>query len=398
MPSKSIRTEARWGGLALTAMVVLMAQPMVACRADLPRPVDVATTPKTDAASDARDARAAGDTASDMRTGTSDAAAAEAGTEVASDAPPDAPLTSPDVAVAVDTAAPPDTAPPPMDTPAPAPDMSVTPGACGTATPDVSPLTGVEALSIGRDGTMYFAQSGANAGYVGRLRPGVAPEPRWLAIPNGATIWGLVTDDSRQRLYVASASGHLVHSVNLGGANPTLQVLSREVHEPDDLVIGPGGQLYFADSDNHIYRLTPGGELFRVTTSSFGGNQASALAFAPGGDLLVGTVNNGPVLRLEVTPGTERARSTFGAFRGHARALAVDAQGNVYVVNQIPGSESQVMRIAGDGSGPALVTTGPALTSLAFGRGALGCNQLYVGSRSGPMLRVNTAVGGFPVP
>jgi hypothetical protein len=285
-----------------------------------------------------------------------------------------------------------DLPPPPADLPPPAP------AGCGSMAPDVSAIANLDALTIAKDGTIYFAQAGTPNGWVGRLRPGAAAEPRWVSVPEGGMLWGLTTDDSRQRLYVASASGHLVHYVSLTAAQPTLQVLTREVDEPDDLVVGPGGEIYFADSDNHLYRVSPSGSLNRVTTRTFAGNQATGLAFAADGTLLVGTMNTGPLFKLTLASGTELARANLGTFRGFARSLVVDAMGGLLVINQLPAAEAQVVRVGADGSGGGVLTTGSNLTALAFGRGALSCTDLYIASKTGPLRKIAAPVPGPAIP
>jgi hypothetical protein len=368
------------------------------CRPDMMEPAPGVCPDRPDGAADASDVRKDGPPdlgdgggepgdgggAPEVVGGGADAAPPE----VAGDAPPaDGPPLGLDVA-------PPDL-PTPPDLP---PDLPVQPTGCGAQAPDVSGIANVDALTIGRDGTIYFAQAGTPDGWIGRLRPGAAPEPRWVSVPQGGMLWGLGTDDSRQRLYVTSASGHLIHFVALGAAQANLQVLTRDVDEPDDPVIGPGGQIYFADSDNHLYRVSPAGELERVTTRTFGENRATGLAFAPDGSLLVGTMANGPLYKLVLTSGTEASRSTLGPFRGFARSLALDSQGGLLVINQVPASESQVVRVGPDGSGGGVVATGTALTGLAFGRGALSCSDLYLASKTGPLRRVTATVPGPPSP
>ena len=307
-------------------------------------------------------------------------------------APGDAPAIDAPPVVAAD---------PPADGPAADLPIDAPPVAagCGSEAPDLSLITNIDALTIGRDGTLYFAQSGTPNGWIGRLRPGgAAAELRWVSVPNGATLWGLATDDARQRLYISSASGHVIHYVATAAAQPTLQVLTRDVDEPDDLAVGPGGTIFFPDSDNHIYRVTPGGELERVTSGTFGGNRSTAVAFSATGQLLVGTLGNGPIHRLSLTSGAETMRGPFGSFRGFAVSLAVDSQGGVLAINQVPGSESQVLRFGADGVAGAVVATGPALTAMAFGRGALSCRDLYLASKTGPMRRASTGIAGPPAP
>ena len=311
--SDSTATGGRWpvmAGLAIWLMGALVA---TGCRPDMEVPapgIDPATAPRDGTAGETRDGGDARDGVAGQNSGDApgdaggdagdpaDGGDDGGGVEVTGD---DAPM---DTAPVLDVAV--------MDSPPPpdlAPDLPVLPSGRGGQAPDVSGITNLDALTIARDGTIYFAQAGTPSGWIGRLRPGAAPELRWVSVPEGAMLWGLTTDDSRQRLYVASASGHLIQFVALGGNQPSLQVLTREVDEPDDLAVGPGGEIYFADSDNHLYRVSPGGELNRVTTRTFGTNQATGLAFTTDGSLLVGTMAGGPVYKLGVASGTEQQRA-----------------------------------------------------------------------------------------
>jgi hypothetical protein len=155
----------------------------------------------------------------------------------------------------------------------------------------------------------------AELGWVGRLRPGAAPETRWLAVAQGAQLWGLAVDSMRQRLYVSSASGHMIHQVSLSAAAPVLMPFTRDVDEPNKLAVGPGGVVFFADSDTKIYRVQPSGDLYEVSRD-FGGNAAAGVAFGKAGELPVGTLSNWPIFKLVIAGGVETSRTMVGSFRG----------------------------------------------------------------------------------
>src|SRR5688500_943626 len=104
MPSlmSSMSTRACWCAWFLAALAV------TACRSDLPAPVNVATTPRPDAATDAR---TGGDAAGDARG--SDAGSDADGSATATDGGVDLSSDAPGEALALDTA------PPSLDVAAP---------------------------------------------------------------------------------------------------------------------------------------------------------------------------------------------------------------------------------------------------------------------------------------
>ena len=298
----------------------------------------------------------------------------------------------------VDMALPVDMPPPPPDMPPPPPDMPPARPGCGSERPDISGIVNANGLAIGMDGTIYFTQAAAPVGWVGRLRPGMAVEARWVSIPDGAQLWGLAVDSMRQRLYVASASGHIIHQIALGGATPTLTPFTRDVDLPNKLAIGAGGVVYFADSDTKVYRVMPSGDLYEAS-KTFGNNAAAGLAFTKTGDLLVGTLSNGGLYKLTIVGGNEGTRTPLGSFRGWTEAIALDENGRIYLsTHGATGAESRVIRLEADGSGPMPLLDGPAFRGLAFGRGALDCRDLYVASQSGPLRRITTDAYGLPLP
>jgi hypothetical protein len=372
----------------------LLLPPAAGCRDDLtaPRSPDTDTTPLPDGG-DARPPDSAGveggagdATASDTAPGAPDATPADAVT------PGDAPPASADLA--------PDLPPPPPDMPPPPDAPPVGPG-CGTQRPDISGVTNTDGLAIGTDGTIYYTQAGTPTGWVGRLRPGAPPEPRWVAVPGGGQLRGLAVDGARQRLYVSSAVGHMIHQVALDSPQSVLRQFTRDVHEPDDLAVGPGGDVYFPDSDTKIYRVSPAGELETATPQAFAA-PTTAVAFARSGaafgDLFVGTSNtSSAIFRIAITAGVERSRAPFGDYRGAVQGLAFDQQGRLYLTR--PGVQgAELFRVDADGKNLVQVAAGPNLRSLAFGRGVLDCRDLYVASLSGPLLRVTVDVPGAMVP
>jgi hypothetical protein len=74
-------------------------------------------------------------------------------------------------------------------------------------------------------------------------------------------------------------------------------------------------------------------------------------------------------------------------------------RGRLYLATYAPaGMEARVVRIASDESGAIQITAGIRFSSMAFGRGALGCQDLYIASPAGSMIRFESDVPGLPLP
>jgi hypothetical protein len=299
-----------------------------------------------------------------------------------------------------------------VDVTAPLPEVGVdagteviieVPAGCGQQRPDVSQIQGADGLAIAPDGTIYYTQGAATAageGFVGRMRPGEAAEPRWLPIPLGAQLWGLALDEARQRLYVLAATSKSIHHVDVsqpGAAAGPLATLATGLESPNDIAVGPDGHVYYsAQTDRNIYRLSPTGARSMVTTSPTHARLApSGVAFAPDGTLLVGNAGVGPILRLTLAGGVEQSRRPHGHLHTWANGMVEDSRGRLYVVTYSPTSEGRVLLITEDESTAIQVAAGASFGSLAFGRGALDCRDLYIAAPSGPLLRLTTDAAGW---
>lgn len=263
-------------------------------------------------------------------------------------------------------------APAPTDTPVPS-DAPI--GACGTGRPTISGITGTEGLVIAADGTIYFSQSGA----VGRMRPGMAPELRWVLLGAGTgTVWGLAIDAPNHRMYAGVPGGTgLIYSIDLSATTPTATALGFAAGGANGLTMGSDGFLYYSDfGGGNVYRVSSAGTRTRVTTSAIA--QPNGVAFGPDGALYVDSYGAGQVLRLVLTAGMESARSTVLTGAGSPDGLAFDATGAIYVSNNAGG---QVYRYNADGTGRTTLLTGVgAAANIEFGAGALNCTDIYVAS------------------
>jgi hypothetical protein len=274
------------------------------------------------------------------------------------------------------------------------PDAFVPPAGCGTGTADVTGIDNADGVQVDTDGTVYFLSDDAVHSYVGRIRPGQAPEPRWVRVDNSPTTWGLALDSARKRLYVlvVDGQGALVAFDNITGAPVGSQFVTG-INNGNDVVVAPDGAVYYSQQGNrHVYRVPPeGGAPALVTMTPVGSNvlnQApAALAIAPDGSLLVGLERGGPIYKLTLAAGREVGRAPLGSWMGWANGLAHDRRQRLYVAMYDDTAPRAVVRLEADGSAIP-ITTGSRFSSIAFGRGALDCRDLYVADPNGPMRRV----------
>jgi sugar lactone lactonase YvrE len=278
-------------------------------------------------------------------------------------------------------------------------DLGPAPGNCGLGRPDLSMLTATSAMAVARDGTIYFAQAMGTDGFIGRLRPSGPPAMalslRLVRIPNGSRLSGMAIDNSRNVLYVASASRGAVHRINLAVNPPTTSDLVIGV-APNDLAWNGGtdGNLYYSDqNDRRIYRLSLIGMRTPVTANPLT-DVPAGLAFGPGGDLFVGSATAGPITRIALAAGVEQSRTRHGSYNGVADGLAFDGANRLYVTAYAATGDSQLVRLDAGGNSPMTIATGGQLSSLSFGQGGLDCRDLYVTARPGAMLRVPVDVPG----
>ena len=255
-----------------------------------------------------------------------------------------------------------------------------------------------DGLAIAPDGTIYYTRAGQPEAWVGRLRPGGAPASTWVRIPGpGVRLWGLALDSRRNRLFVAAGSAQTIFQVDLSLEPPAVRPLIDGLMLPNDLAVDGEGNVYFSErGDGKIHRVTPAGARNEVTPSSLGPqNSPGGLAFGPDGALYAGTFN-GPIMRIELAGGVERSRAPWGDFMDRANGLAFDARGRLYVGTFSPTDDALLVRIDDGEGGPVEIQEGPHFSSMAFGRGALDCRDLYVALPSGPMRRIETDTPGSP--
>lgn len=144
-----------------------------------------------------------------------------------------------------------------------------------------------------------------------------------------------IVTDAMGNIYVADTDNHLIRKITPNGTVSTVAgttqgdvngtTATAKIYQPNDVAIDAAGNLYIADSGNHkIKKITTGGVVSTLAGADYGG-----------------TAKNGP--------------AASAIFQGPS-ALAIDGGGNIYVADM---SNSQIRKISTDG----MVTTVAGTTS-----------------------------------
>jgi sugar lactone lactonase YvrE len=256
---------------------------------------------------------------------------------------------------------------------------------------------GADGLAIDTDGTIYLLTDDTKNSYVGRIQPGRAYEPKWLTVVASPTTWGLALDSARRRLYVlvVDGPGALVAFDDIDGT-PQGRMVVTGLSNPNDVVVDSDGTVYYTNQgDRHIYAVSvDGGPAVRLTNTPLGDatqkQMPSALTLDVNEDLIVGLEPGGPLYKITLEGMSEQTRTTYGTWTGWANGLTFDRSGRLYVGIYDDTNPRDVVRLESDGS-TKVITSGGRFSSLAFGRGALDCRDLYVTDPFGPMRRVHVA-------
>jgi hypothetical protein len=272
---------------------------------------------------------------------------------------------------------------------------------CGTDRPSVANIVEADGLAVALDGTIYYSTSDELHGYVGRLRPQHALEPAWQRLDNQPITWGLALDTARKKLYFASDT--TIFGFDLAFDPPLRFPVAAKLTDINDLVVAPDGSLFLTvQSDRFVYRVDPTSSAMAVKVSTTALGTAAiapaALAFGADGTLFVGMAGRSGIVRIVLDGVTEKSRATFGGFTGWANGLAFDRSGRLYVAPWDDTLDTEITLLSPTGATTGKVAIKGRFASMAFGRGALNCRDLYVASPLGPMTRVETDTPGLPAP
>jgi sugar lactone lactonase YvrE len=201
-------------------------------------------------------------------------------------------------------------------------------------------------------------------------------------------------------LYVAtpnSPGGGAIWEIDTDAADAEATILYPAAGSANGLTVGPDGAVYYSDfQGDQVYRVDSSGSRTTVTTTAI--DSANGVLFDPDGTLLVLSYSSGDVLRLTLDVDheeTDRDVVVDGGEidTGSPDGLARDELGRHYVTDNGGG---RVLRFdpAWTDAEPLLDGVGSA-ANMAFGRGALACDDLYVTS-SGAMRRIAAGASGVP--
>lgn len=256
-------------------------------------------------------------------------------------------------------------------------------------------------------GNLYF--SDFNAAQLFRVAPdGGTPQPVRnvsQAIGNGFRDNVILT--ATPSLGGAANTGAFVQTFSDGGAGPNLP--TAPAVSPNDLVVGPAGNLYFTDPryqatvgvPTGLYRMNPAGMVTLI--KDFVAAKVNGIAYYPTTlTLYVGTTTPKGVVKYtvaidgSVAAGTEMPFLNAAAIADDPDGLAVDVGGNVYVAEAQAGGGAngrvEVFNPAGQKLGE-IPFPGRRPTGVAFG-GADG-KTLYVTTQTA-VFRYASRCAGVP--
>jgi sugar lactone lactonase YvrE len=292
---------------------------------------------------------------------------------------------------------------------APAPDRAPAPDAATGDAVAVGAfgISGLDSLAIDRDGTIYFDQNDGVNVWIGRRRPGAAPEPRWVSAPMAFPTRGMTIDSGHRVLYfTAGVAGGppaaTLQAIDLDVPAPAPRTAATGFTDPNDLALASDGSIYVSEqSDGHIYRVL-GATRTKVTKTPLGDpamqKGPAGLAFGPDGWLYVGARTSGPIVRLQLANGLEVQRASYGTLDDWGNGLAFDQAGRLYVSLWNMQVMKSVVRLDSATAAPVTVLTGRWFSGLAFGRGMLETRALFVAEPEGPLHRIDTDTPGLALP
>ncbi|HEY0710000.1 MAG TPA: hypothetical protein VGG33_24520 [Polyangia bacterium] len=290
-----------------------------------------------------------------------------------------------------------DTAPP-VDTSV---GTGMPPAACGTTNVDLSNIRNARGLAIESDGTLYFTRESGGQAWIGRMKPTGTTESSWFVLPPNSQPRVIRVDSARRVLFVAAYNVNAVYGIRLD--NAAVAFAQTGVAQPHGLAVTPDGGVFVSVGDGHIRHVLPelaGTVNTQATTAAVfpTGQRPLGLAIGPNGRLFVGSSNGG--IKQYRVEGTKLLDGTsYGSFAGTANDLAFDVSGRLYVADHID-MTARLLVLLGNGGSPLMPlpqVTG-RLSALAFGRGALRCDDLLIGDAAGITHRLTATAPGLALP
>jgi hypothetical protein len=280
------------------------------------------------------------------------------------------------------------------------------PAACGSQTSQVTGISGAKSIAVDRDGIIYYTRESGGRAYIGRILPGGTAEPTWYTVAaGGQPVMGstprmLRTHRQRGYLLVADPGlqGGKAFTLNIAGPTPTVVQSTSAIAGIHGLAIATDGSVFISGADGHVDRWMPDPYTYifsRVSTAPIfpAGQRVLGLAFGLDGQLFMGSSNGGikraRVVQMSATDFRLMDVVDHGSFIGAANDLAVDVDGRVYVADHTGTTRTRLAIVPPGGVGPVqrIDAILGRLSGLAFGRGNLQCDDLYVTDLDGPAFR-----------
>lgn len=277
---------------------------------------------------------------------------------------------------------------------------------CGLDQPPIATVMGADSIAIDSEGFIYVNQTDMVQAWIDRLHPNGMRDMRWVMLPSVPTR-GLAVDSARRVLYASAGMMPAgVQAIELDAVRPTARAIYTGFADINDLVVGLDGNVYVSEQgDGHIYSVTPAGVRSPVSDTPIVDRSKSqlvaGLAFDLDGGLMIGTQGLPTLVKLTLdAAGNETGRTFWGRVDDWANGLAVDQQRRVYVSiwNQDEAMPRRVVRLEGNGVTPMVMLSGGRYSGLAFGRGKLRCDDLYITQPYGALQRISTGVDGLARP
>ena len=295
--------------------------------------------------------------------------------------------------------------------------MGTPPAACGSQTSQVTGISGAKSIAVDRDGIIYYTRENGGRAYIGRILPGGMPEPMWYTVSaNGQPVMGStprMLRTHRQKGYLVVADpglqGGKAFTLNIAGTIPNVVQSTSAIAGIHGLAIAADGGVFISGADGHVDRWMPDSYTYifdRVSTAPIfpAGQRVFGLAFGLDGQLYMGSSNGGlkrgRVVQLSATDFQLMDVVDHGSFTGAANDLAVDVDGRVYVADHTGNTRTRLAIVPPGGVGTVqrIDAILGRLSGLAFGRGNLQCDDLYVTDLGGPAWRYDAGRFALDLP